>query len=78
MLAEITRFFIHPGGSQSTNYGHFLALKHLYTTQSVAELILREVVRLHGFYSTIILIETKCFSAYSRRNYLNYWNCLEV
>lgn len=34
-------------------YGHFLPLKHPYTTQSVAKVFLDNVVRLHGLSGAI-------------------------
>lgn len=44
-----------------SKYGHFLALKHHYTAPQVVELFLREVVRIHGFPSTIISNKDKVF-----------------
>ncbi|KAF3658968.1 hypothetical protein FXO38_12900 [Capsicum annuum] len=37
-----------------TKYGHFLALKHPYIAQDIAELFLTEVYRLHGLPPTIV------------------------
>ena len=37
-----------------TKYAHFLGLKHPFTASTVAGLFTREVVRLHGFPSSII------------------------
>ncbi|CAJ2667675.1 unnamed protein product [Trifolium pratense] len=37
-----------------SKYSHFILLKHTYTAKSVAELFVKEVVRLHGIPSTII------------------------
>ncbi|PNX61565.1 retrotransposon Ty-3/Gypsy protein, partial [Trifolium pratense] len=37
-----------------SKYSHFILLKHPYTAKSVAELFVKEVVRLHGIPSTII------------------------
>jgi hypothetical protein len=37
-----------------SKYSHFILLKHPYTAKSVAELFVREVVRLHGVPSTIV------------------------
>ena len=37
-----------------SKYSHFLLLKHPYTAKSVAELFVREVVRLHGIPMSII------------------------
>ncbi|KAL4032881.1 hypothetical protein IC575_005964 [Cucumis melo] len=37
-----------------SKFGHFLPLKHPYTAKTVAELFVKEVVRLHGFPSSIV------------------------
>lgn len=37
-----------------TKYGHFIALKHPYTTQSVAEPFLENVYKLHGMPAVIV------------------------
>ncbi|GAU45349.1 hypothetical protein TSUD_84720 [Trifolium subterraneum] len=37
-----------------SKYSHFILLKHPYTTKSVAELFVKEVVRLHGIPSSIV------------------------
>lgn len=37
-----------------TKYAHFIASAHPYTTKDVAEVFLKEVVRLHGFLATIV------------------------
>ncbi|MCH86958.1 hypothetical protein A2U01_0007822, partial [Trifolium medium] len=37
-----------------SKYGHFILLKHPYTAKSVAELFVKEIVRLHGIPSSII------------------------
>ena len=37
-----------------TKYAHFLLIKHPYTAKSVAELFVREVVRLHGVPVSIV------------------------
>ena len=37
-----------------SKYGHFLPLKRPYTARSVADLFVREVVRLHGVPQTIV------------------------
>lgn len=48
-------------------YGHFLALKHLFTARSVAALFLQEVVRLHGFSETKVSNRDKIFVSH-------FWN----
>jgi len=37
-----------------TKYAHFFPLAHLYTAIEVAQLFIKEVVKLHGFPSTIV------------------------
>ncbi|GAU45214.1 hypothetical protein TSUD_244190 [Trifolium subterraneum] len=37
-----------------TKYAHFLPVKHPYTAKDIAELFIKEIVRLHGFPSSII------------------------
>jgi len=32
-----------------SKYGHFIPLKHLYTSRKVTEIFAKEVVRLHGY-----------------------------
>ena len=44
-----------------TKYAHFLPLKHPYTAQSVAKLLLGQVIRLHGFPTTIVSDRDKIF-----------------
>lgn len=39
---------------QFSNCAHFLALKHLYNAKRVADLFVKEVVRLHGYPQSIV------------------------
>lgn len=44
-----------------TKYGHFISLSHPFTTKSISKLFLQEIVRLHGFPSTIVSNIDKLF-----------------
>ena len=37
-----------------TKYTHFLALSHTFTTKEDAEVFIKEIVKLHGFPSSIV------------------------
>ncbi|KAL0539537.1 hypothetical protein IC582_023752 [Cucumis melo] len=44
-----------------SKYSHFLALKHPYTAKSVAEIFVKEIVRLHRFPTSIVSDQDKVF-----------------
>ena len=46
-----------------TKYSHFLPLKHPFTTQIVARVVLDNVVKLHGFPKTIVSDQDKIFTS---------------
>lgn len=52
-----------------TKYAHFLALKHPFTAQSVAELFNKEVMRLHGIPEAVISDRDRVFLS-------NFWRQL--
>ncbi|TYK04547.1 mini-chromosome maintenance complex-binding protein [Cucumis melo var. makuwa] len=44
-----------------SKYGHFLILKHPYDAKTVAELFVKEIVRLHGFSQSIVSDRDRIF-----------------
>ncbi|XP_044477547.1 uncharacterized protein LOC123204809 [Mangifera indica] len=47
-----------------TNYGHFLTFQHPFTAKEVAEIFVREIVRLHGFPKTIVTDRDRVFMSH--------------
>ena len=45
-----------------TKYAHFLVLQHPFTAQMVADIITREIIKLHGFQKSIVSDTNKVFT----------------
>ncbi|KAK8954559.1 hypothetical protein KSP39_PZI002898 [Platanthera zijinensis] len=61
-----------------SKYGHFLALSHLYTGESVAALFAREIVRLHGLPRAITSDRDPTFvSSFWREHFRLQGTCLQ-
>jgi hypothetical protein len=44
-------------------YSHFLALSHPYTVQSIAQLFIDNVIKLHGIPTTIVTYRSIIFTS---------------
>ena len=53
--------FLIFGSRRMSKYTHILALKHPYTAKSVAEIYVKEIVRLHGYPKSIVSDRDKVF-----------------
>jgi hypothetical protein len=47
-----------------SKYAHFLPLKHPFTAQQVAKVVMEGVVRLHGMPKSIVLDRDKIFTSH--------------
>jgi hypothetical protein len=54
MLVVVDRF---------SKYAHFLAMKHPFSTQQVAQVILKQVVKLHGLPQSIVSDRDRVFTS---------------
>lgn len=54
-----------------TKYAHFLSLAHPYTAETVAEVFMEHVYKLHGLPGVLYLIETKSLPAGFGKLYSN-------
>lgn len=52
-----------------TNYAHFIALSHPYTTSQVAQIFLDNTYKLHGTQSQLCSIEIRHLQVYFGKNY---------
>lgn len=63
-LPQVRRFsHNYYGGGQISKYTHFFPLKHPFTTQGVAQVILDNVVKLHGLPKSIVCDRDKIFTS---------------
>lgn len=46
-----------------SNYAHFFALRHPFTTVRVAQIVLDNIVKLHGLPNSIVLDQDKIFTS---------------
>ena len=46
-----------------TKYGHFLPIKHPFTAQAIAKVVLDNVVKLHGFPKSIVSDRDRVFTS---------------
>ncbi|CAA6661127.1 unnamed protein product [Spirodela intermedia] len=46
-----------------SKYNHFIVLHHLFSIKEVAQLCIKEIVRLHGFPKTVVLDRGRIFSS---------------
>ncbi|CAA7397496.1 unnamed protein product [Spirodela intermedia] len=46
-----------------SKYSHFIVLHHLFSIKEVAQLFIKEIVRLHGFPKTVVLDRGRIFSS---------------
>lgn len=54
------------GRSRHRKYGHFIAIRHPYIAKDIAEIFVKEIVRLHGFLKTIVTDRDRVFMS-------NFW-----
>jgi hypothetical protein len=52
-----------------TKYSHFYPLKHPFSAQTVANVFLNNVIKLHGISRSIVFDRDKVFTS-------NFWQCL--